>query len=91
MIEVVVHTQRMMAGRIDIRCPHCKSVTACYSYASMVNRIKKCSACEAVLPDSITIYDDAVMRMYWHFYDGHLLLKEPVNVNSKSFSNRNTI
>lgn len=73
MIEIIVHTQKLLSGRIDVKCPSCRAVTAHYHALSITKQLKICQVCNIVLPDSVTIYRDAATRINWHFYKEQLV------------------
>lgn len=68
MIEVTVHTQKMMSGRIDIKCPNCNSLAAYYTKVAIIRPSKKCLLCNYLLPDGVAMYHHLEDRINWHFY-----------------------
>jgi len=67
MIELTVHTQPMMSGRIDVKCPNCKQRTAHYPSLTLV-KIERCVQCNFPLAEAPKLYKNETFKFDWHFF-----------------------
>ncbi len=74
MVEITIHDQPMMNGRIDTRCPSCGSKTAHYPHLP-TSYIGKCGHCGLMLPNGIRLYRDKEVRVNWHVFAPLVLRK----------------
>lgn len=65
MITIAVHTQNLMSGRMDLKCPNCQHRSCFYPNMTVP---KQCPDCNFMLPDVKELYKSKLTRVHWHFF-----------------------